>query len=264
MINNKEQTFYEIYKRLLNEGRLVSPRGLKVLEVENFNYVLPPYCRFACFGVRKLSIEYIKKEFLWYLKGAKYDVSIGEHASMWKKLIGQDGSINSNYGRYIFNELKQFDTIIDILKQDKDSRRASIVILQPYHVMENGVDTPCTYSINFRIREDRLNMTVRMRSQDAILGMGNDAPTFSFIQEMVYMTLKDIYPYLELGNYYHSADSFHVYERHFKMLRDIVDGDVFYNEDVPKISSSKEVEFLRNLDFSNIPENYQFTKWLTL
>ena len=34
-------------------------------------------------------------------------------------------------------------------------------------------------------------MTVRMRSQDAIFGMTNDAANFSFIHEMIYVTLRD-------------------------------------------------------------------------
>jgi thymidylate synthase len=254
---------YNIYTDLFFEGTEVSPRGLKILEIENYNYIVPPYCRFNTFVERHLNIDYIKKEFLWYLAGKKFDTTIMNHAKMWKSLVNTDGSINSNYGRYIFGEILQYDNVVNILLNDKDSRRASIVILTPVHLLSDSHDIPCTYSINFRIRKNRLNMTVRMRSQDAILGMGNDMACFSFIHEMMLNSLRTVYPELEYGEYYHSADSFHIYEKHFEMLKKIVLGDEYTEYECPKISSAAEVTFLRQLDFSNIPVEYKFSKWLT-
>lgn len=260
---NNSLIFGKIYEDLYFKGEIVYPRGLKVREIENYNYVLPPYCRFQTFAARKLSISYIKKEFLWYLKGEKFDTSIAEHAKMWTSLINADGAINSNYGRYIFTEMQQFDNVVNILTKDKDSRKASIVILSSEHLKSADLDTPCTYSINFRIRKNKLNMTVRMRSQDAILGMGNDAPAFSFVHEMMYQTLKEVYPELEYGEYYHSADSFHIYEKHFDMLEQIIQGSSYVEYVCPRILNADEVRFLRKLDFTNIPPQYQFTTWLT-
>jgi thymidylate synthase len=101
-----------------------------------------------------------------------------------------------------------------------------------------------------------------MRSQDAIFGMGNDAPTFSFIHEMIYNALLEKYPNLDLGEYCHIADSFHVYERHFDMLSKIVAGDEYVHIECPRISGPDEVRFLRACDFSTVPEGYLFTKWL--
>ncbi len=263
-MNDNQKVFYKIYQDLIAQGKIVYPRGLKVLEIENYNYILPPYCRFVNFDDRKLNIDYIKREFLWYLKGQAKDVSIAEHAKIWKPLIKKDGTINSNYGRYVFGELQQYDNVVKILTDDQDSRKASIVILTPTHLMSDDKDTPCTYSLNFRIRDNKLNMTVRMRSQDGIFGMGNDAPAFSFIHEMMFNTLNDIYPELVLGDYYHSCDSFHVYETHFDMLQNIIVNNTYKHYDCPRISGSNEVEFLRKMDFKKIPAIYEFTRWLNL
>ena len=71
-----ESLFRNIYRRLVEKGEIVFPRGLKVLEAENFSYELPAYSRFCNFESRKLNIPYIKKEFLWYLNGKKDDLSI--------------------------------------------------------------------------------------------------------------------------------------------------------------------------------------------
>lgn len=266
-MKNTRDTFYKIYQDLVSYGRHAAPRGQKVLEIENYSYELQPYSRFTSFAERNLNLRYIKKEFMWYLKGQADDTSIIEHAKLWKKMVNPDGTINSNYGRYIFNELNQYDNVIDILKKDKESRKASIVILSSEHLKSSDYDTPCTYAINFRIRNDKLNMTVRMRSQDAIYGMSNDAVAFSFIHEMMLQSLREFYPALEYGIYHHSADSFHIYERHWQMLQNIITNPDFEDIECPRILNHQEVNFLRNdflktVDFSQIPDEYKFSRWL--
>lgn len=262
------EAFHKIYTNIKQFGKLVAPRGQKVLEIENYSFTLPPYVRFASFEARKLKLDYIKKEFLWYLKGDRYDLSITEQASMWKTLINKDDSINSNYGQYIFYPFagsNQFDKAIKFLSDDKDSRRASVMILGRDHILSDTNDLPCTYGMNFRIRDDKLNMSVMMRSMDAIFGMCNDIPTFSFTHEMVYMYLKDTYPNLELGTYYHNVNSAHVYERHFEMLDKIVDSSDIIPIDCPKMSNSTEASMLRSLHIGKFNEGScgEFIKWIT-
>lgn len=257
----------DIFKKILNSvytfGDYSSPRGLKILEIENFHYELPPYERFMNFKSRKLNIDYIKEEIKWYLIGDEFDISIVKHAKMWGSLINENGGINSNYGQYVFGKQNQFDRVIETLKNDKDSRRATIVILSKDHLEAKTNDYPCTYSINFHIRDNKLNMIVNMRSQDAIFGMGNDVPCFSFIHEMMFVSLRETYKELEYGMYYHNADSFHVYEKHFEMLEKILEEDEEFTPiECPKILNKNEVDFLRKSNFENIPEEFKFTQWL--
>ena len=267
-----EQRWRKIFKDVVVNGRYVSPRGKKVIEIEDYSYVLPPYVRFCNFVDRKLNMDYVRREFLWYLRGDRFDISITEHAKMWKGLVNADGGINSNYGQYVFGDVKQFDNVVKTLSDDRDSRRASIVILNSGHLSSETRDVPCTYALNFRIRQNDLNMSVAMRSQDAVFGMGNDAPAFSFIHEMVQVALTRVYPELELGTYHHSANSFHVYERHFNMLERLSGHSLdlwehcertpYVPVDCPRISSADEVDFLRACDFSSIPEGFSFARWL--
>lgn len=266
--------FKNVYSDLSLEGKEIRPRGLLVKEIEDYSFTLFPFARFQNFESRNMKLDYLKDEFLWYLKGDRYDTSIGEKAKMWKEIVETDGGINSNYGQYIFNDrCPQFDQVVKILTEDKDSRRASIVILSPQHVFTATKDLPCTYSLNFRIREDHLNMSVHMRSQDAIFGMTNDIPTFSFIHEMVLNALKIKYPDLQYGTYHHSVESFHVYERHFEMLEKLCRPDEKYIPvDCPPISGFGEVLALRNIHLRSefvrsgemrYPDEFKFVRWLS-
>lgn len=224
-------SIYSILYKLHTEGRFEEVRGLLTKEITDFRYILAPRERFMCFDARKLKLDYIKQEFLWYLVGDKFDTSIAKLATMWKDLINKDGSINSNYGHHIFSQatagraVSNFARCAHTLAEDPSSRRAVITILSNDYLNSETKDYPCTAYLNFLVRDNYLLLLVRMRSQDAIYGMGNDAPFFSFVQELMYVTLKNSpgFEKLQLGPYSHMADSFHVYERHFKMLEDIVE-----------------------------------------
>lgn len=276
MTNKIEQTFRTIYKDV-GAGNLVSPRGQPVIEIEDYSYTLPPYARFANFGARKLKLDYVRKELLWYFRANPLDSSIVDAASIWQELPNSDGSINSNYGAHVFGKryepvvhpsaryedyhfdepfnsvsvgalayTSQLDYIVKTLLSDKDSRRASAVILNRAHLLSPQTkDYPCTYALNFRIRNNELKMSVHMRSQDAVFGMGNDAPAFSVIQELVFVLLRDGgYPDLKMGSYHHTADSFHYYERHFAMVKTINAGDSYEDIELPKIRDGREAIFL--------------------
>jgi thymidylate synthase len=271
-LNNR---FLFILDMLWNKGSLVKPRGLLCREIVNFQYYLMPRERFMCFDQRKLKLDYVKQEFMWYLRGQKNDTSIAKLASIWKDIINKNGTINSNYGYYIFDDnyteegVSNFERIARTLEDDPDSRRAAVTILHNDHLNSATKDVPCTAYINFLIRKDHVNMYVRMRSQDAIFGMGNDAPCFSFIQELLYVRLKKKYPHLKLGRYWHMADSFHVYERHFELVQDILENPVItkdYNASCPSMTTDgDQLALLRDAAFQ-IEKGKQttnkFANWL--
>jgi thymidylate synthase len=255
-----------IFRDVKERGKITAPRGRKIIELENYHYELPAYVRFPSLAPRKLKVEYIKAEMLWYLRGDPYDLTILQQSNIWKNIVLR-GRLNSNYGQAFFRR-GGLNWVIQELGHDKDSRRACVVILgsEDGHLKAETLDVPCTAYLNFRIREDFLNMSVHMRSQDAVFGMGNDAPAFSFLHEMILNMLRFTkYPDLQMGSYHHTADSFHVYERHFEMLDQLVVEDVPLEEiDTPRISGFEEVDFLIYDIHNDVPpkEEYLFAKWL--
>ena len=103
----------------------------------------------------------------------------------------------------------QLDIIIAMLKRNPDDRRA---VLQMWDVRKDldkdGKDVPCNTNIYFKIRDNKLNMTVCNRSNDMIWGTyGANAVHMSMLQEYM-ATLIGV----EVGVYTQISDSFHVYE----------------------------------------------------
>ena len=100
----------------------------------------------------------------------------------------------------------QYDYVIDKLNNIKDTRHAAISIYDAKENEEYHNDTPCTYAVQFTILDDKLNMSVYMRSNDLWYGFCNDQYCFSMLQKMV---AEDVNK--ELGWYYHHAHNMHIY-----------------------------------------------------
>jgi thymidylate synthase len=116
----------------------------------------------------------------------------------------------------------QWEWAMEELLGDRDTRRATISINQPYHKWKNKKDYTCTQYIHFFIRDNKLHLGVNMRSNDAVFGFCNDVWTFCMFQQLMLNDLNALGANVELGSYYHQAGSYHVYERHWKMMDKII------------------------------------------
>lgn len=182
---------------------------------------------------RNLKPSYVLAEYLWYMSGSLQASDIAKDAPFWNTLKNEDGEIISNYGYWIFHAIEdfgdpyvdeeefftgsRFDYCVNLLKKDPQTRKAIINIHGVDNSSYNSKDTPCTLSLQFMIRDNRLHMIVNMRSNDFVIGWCNDIIQFQLIAWMMYSVLKfkcgmtD----LKLGKYFHNAASLHIYDRHF-------------------------------------------------
>lgn len=274
------QQWLQPFADLLVTGKLVSPRGLKILELEDYQFELDPENRFCAFDERKLSLKYLVGELCWYLAADPEDfVRIEYYSKFWKKLRNAEPPYyNSNYGYAFFRE-KQFNHVVETLKNDKDSRQASVIINKAEVMMSDSKDKICTNSVNFRIREDKLNMSVSMRSNDYVLGTPIDVFQFLSIYDLVFWHLKASYPDLEKGKYVHKVDSFHIYSDKFELLGELVANNTlrststFSPPEMPDISSLEEAKYVMDyLPFQEekirqgqstmtFPANFKFVTW---
>jgi thymidylate synthase len=237
-------------------------RGMRCRNLRNAALVLDgAFCPLTSFRARNLNLAYAKKEWLWYLGGDRFDDSIERYATMWKKLKQPDGSYYSNYGQYLFEPdsigLTQFDYVVNALRRDEHSRRASMVLLKREHLFESNSDVVCTYAINFAIQNGELHMTVMMRSNDVIFGFTNDAFCFWNLFMFVWRMTKAWYPDLEIGEYTHFANSLHLYERHYEMAEQLVEegeaGHEIVAVPIPTLDEVSKLIFTRGQSCGNSP-----------
>ena len=160
-------------------------------------------------GYRKWNQKYAAAEWAWYLSGDRNITTLGELygkvPEIWKRMADPNGHVNSNYG-YQWQRNAQLDMVVEMLKQNPDTRQACISIYDGKEISSYAFDTPCTYAVQFTIVNGRLDMCVTMRSNDLWYGFCNDQYQFSKLQEMVSKQLN-----IDIGVYYHFAHNMHLY-----------------------------------------------------
>jgi thymidylate synthase len=155
---------------------------------------------------RKWKVDYAQAEWKWYLSEDPNASEIAKRAKIWYRCMDENNRVNSNYG-YQIKRGNQMEYIIRELSNNPMSRRASMSI---YDAKENQLykkDTPCTYAINFYVLNNKLNMSVLMRSNDLWYGFTNDQYCFSNYLKLIANRLN-----MPIGNYYHFANNLHLYE----------------------------------------------------
>jgi thymidylate synthase len=160
---------------------------------------------------RNWNKEYAEAEWQWYLSGSPKVSTLGsiygKIPTIWQRMADDKGEVRSNYG-WQWQRNNQIDKIVELLKEQPNTRKASISIYDAKEFDTYGSDTPCTYAVNFTMLHNKLNMSVVMRSNDLWFGFCNDQYCFSMLQKMIAETLS-----VDVGMYYHFAQNFHIYNK---------------------------------------------------
>lgn len=219
MNDSMNEQFKQIVQKINTEGIQSAPRGLQVKELELQTLEINPIFAIPDFKARPFDWKYFLGELGWYLKRDTNIDFISNFSNFWQKIATPEGYVNSNYGYIIFDD--QLEWAKKSLINDKNTRQAICFVNRPMYQYEGNKDFVCTMYLNFWIRDNALNMKVQMRSNDVFYGLTYDAPFFAFVQQTMWHWLKETYPDLTLGKYYHCADNIHFYERHFEKANDI-------------------------------------------
>lgn len=212
MINtrNKFNNATEAFDYLLDKIRLegVDFNGTKALFNVGF-YIEDPSDKIIMNGERKFSEKYAESEWLWYLSGDRSVERLGAiHGKIppiWLRMADENGNVNSNYG-WQWKRNNQLYKVIAMLENNPKTRQAAISIYDGKEIDNYSKDTPCTYAVQFTILDNKLCMSVLMRSNDLWYGFCNDQYQFATLQQWVAENLS-----IETGWYYHYAHNMHLY-----------------------------------------------------
>jgi thymidylate synthase len=207
---NKFNNATEAFDYLLDKIRLdgVDFNGTKALFNVGF-YMEDPSQKIIKNKERKFSEKYAESEWLWYLSGDRSVERLGAiHGKIppiWLRMADEDGNVNSNYG-WQWKRNNQLYKVIAMLENNPNTRQATISIYDGKEIDNYSKDTPCTYAVQFTILDNKLCMSVLMRSNDLWYGFCNDQYQFATLQRMVAESLS-----IETGWYYHYAHNMHLY-----------------------------------------------------
>lgn len=217
-----------------------SPRGLPIREKTDYSFRItnPVSESIVTMDLERNKIieSYTKKETELYDSKTDHVEEFAKASKFWEKIANPDGTVNSAYGYLIWEKRSHGNPLYEVgfsrphasnahtkrtpwewakqsLLSDKDTRQAIVRFSLPEHAWIGVKDFVCTMHGNFLIREDKLNLSVVMRSNDLVLGLVYDLPWFISLMDRMVEELKPSYPTLTKGSYTHTVHSLHIYER---------------------------------------------------
>lgn len=244
--NNIHQAYLGTIQDVLdNPDFICAPRGQKILEKTDYSFrVRMPSSEpvVTADPERNRTIaEYTVKEMALYDSCSNSVEDFAKASKFWEKIANPDGTINSAYGYLIWSKRSQGNSEMERLinpsihpkltdrtpwewaKQtliaDKDTRQAVMAFALPEHRWIGNKDQVCTLHGNWLIRDDLLNLSIVMRSNDLSKGLVYDLSWFVSLMDKMVQELKPTYPNLHKGTYTHTAHSMHIYERDILQMK---------------------------------------------
>lgn len=230
MFVNTVEDIREQFAALYHDGEFVIDKtGCKVLEIVGASFIADEE---SIFGA--VNHDYVKRELEWYKSMSLYVNDIpGDVPKIWKDIACKNGRINSNYGNLIYSKdnFSQYENVLNELKKNPDSRRATMVYNRPSiwkDYNENGrSDFICTNAVQYILRNGKLNAIVQMRSNDAWAGYRNDFHWQKYVLQSLANELS-----VDVGDIHWCVGSLHIYERQFYLVDHYVKtGEIHISKD---------------------------------
>lgn len=226
---NIDELWLNIIHRIIAAGREVDSRVGNTKEILAYNAMLLNIeSTFLLNPRRKLSPTYAAAETLWYLSGTGTINMIKAYAPQYVNYV-EDGIAFGAYGARM-KQFHQLNLLIEKLRLSPGSRQAIISFWQGSDILHayKGIhkDLPCTLSLQFLIREERLHLITTMRSNDAWLGLPYDIFAFTCFQRLIADTLN-----VEYGTYTHQVGSMHLYEKNWQAAEESLCNTMLYVDD---------------------------------
>lgn len=209
-IENGVNGYVDLVRHVLHNGHTVSPRGMETREIEDATIFIDDIYHTLPLKVGRGAVPGIGAvESCQLLSGTSYPQTVIAVGPQFKNYAEDNGIFHGAYG---LRTRGQYDAAVEKLKNDHDSRQAVVTIWNPeYDNKPLKRDYPCTVLHQFRIRDNRLNMSVYMRSNDVWFGSAYDFFQFTQVQIAMSCVLG-----VEPGRYAHHVGSLHIYKQHYE------------------------------------------------
>ncbi len=154
----------------------------------------------------------IGKAYGWQLRNKKRKIKI---TKVLREMV-TNGELDVNNMDFFYDEgfdycyLDQVDWLLYTLKTNPDSRRIKTTLWCVEDLDDMALE-PCVYDTHWQVWNNKLNLTVNIRSNDVCLGNPYNIYQYSILHRMI-AQVSD----LEVGDICFNIDNAHIYDRHLE------------------------------------------------
>ena len=176
---------------------------------------------FPCVTTKKLHMNSIIHELLWFLKGETNIQYLKKNGvRIWDEWANESGDLGPVYGQQWRNWKgndgqihDQIDNAIELIKNDPNSRR---IVVSAWNVGELNEMAlmPCHAFFQFYVAEGQLSCHLYQRSADVFLGVPFNIASYSLLTHLMAQVCK-----LEVGDFVHTIGDAHLYNNHIEQAK---------------------------------------------
>lgn len=208
----------ETLQKIIDSGLVSKPRGFEIKEILNDQMKIDMHTPILSVIKRNLGYKFMARESWWIMDGRNDVESIKDYSKAISKFSDDGYHFNGAYGPRLVD---QWHYIVDSLINDIDTRQAVATIWRPNPRVSK--DIPCTISVQWLIRNNKIYCIDNMRSSDIWLGVPYDVFNFTMLTGYLMLLLREKgLDNLELGYLYLNAGSRHLYENNFESAVDVL------------------------------------------
>ena len=265
------KTYLNLLRDILDHGTQKPDRtGTGTVSLFGYQMRFPLQAGFPAVTTKKLHLQSVIHELLWFLKGETNIAYLKENGvSIWDEWATADGELGPVYGAQWRNWLSpdgqhidQVSRLLDDLRQRPDSRRHIVSAWNPA-VLPDESRSPqenvaaglqalpaCHALFQFHVAEGRLSCQLYQRSGDAFLGVPFNIASYALLTMMIAQVI-DLQP----GDFILTLGDAHIYLNHLDQVQLQLSREPF---PLPRMKLNPERRDLFEFHFDDFQlENYR-------
>ena len=227
------QVYHDLVRHVIENGeRKTNRTGTDTVSFFGYHYKVNLQNGFPLLTTKKVFFNSVVHELLWYLSGQTHIRDLREHTKIWDAWTSEkkNWEIGKMYGyqwinweKHTVNEdgthqmttINQIENVIDLIKNNPDSRRMVVSAWNP-SVLDEIALPSCHAFFIFNVSVDgKLNCHLTQRSGDIALGIPFNLACYAALTQMVAQETN-----LETGEFSHYINDAHIYVDHIDGLKE--------------------------------------------
>lgn len=209
-MNTANESYRYLLETVMLSKSIVSPRNQATREYLGFQTKVDMQYPIVTIPSRQLNHKFMVAEAYWILKGLQGLDELTPYCQRMAQFSDDGRTLSGAYGPRFLSQVRY---VTDILSAQPDTRQAVMTLWE--RNPRPSRDIPCTVSLQWLLRDNKLHCIAFMRSSDCWLGWPYDVFSFSMMSAYVLLQMQNTGAGndYELGTLRILAGSQHIYAR---------------------------------------------------
>ena len=220
--------YHSLLQDILNAEEITNQRtGTKIKALPNRVIGYSIGSTLPLINTRKMFPATAFAELCWTLSGVKELDWLQQHTQMWNEFANDKNQVEAAYGfrwRHMFGRDQIFSALTALIDDPSDRQ----IFISAWDNGKDGLgnrwtsNVPCPTCFSMNIINNKLNLTLFLRSSDTIVGLPYDMLMYSLLAIVVTNELRLKYPELRPGSIAAILSHAHIYEAHYDIAQNLI------------------------------------------